>query len=330
MRDVARESGLSLQTVSRVANGEPNVNAATRDRVLVVMRDLGYRPNLAARAMRRGSYKTVGIVYQGLHAVGHRRTVETVSEHAALAGYATTLMPIAAATGLATSGAFTRLEEMAVDVIVTILTSQLEFDTPMVVPSGIRAIVIGPQTNVDVSSLDFDQHGGAKAGVHHLLDAGHRTVHHITGARGSFFAARRAETWEAVLREAGRPVPPPLQGDWSARSGYLALRSLLESSAPADYPTAIFTANDQMALGAYRALSEFGLRVPEDVSIVGFDDIEEAMDFNPPLTTIAQDWNLLGQEAMRVASESLAGAPPQSVLLPTRLVQRESVAPPRS
>lgn len=328
IRDVARVSGLSVQTVSRVANGEPNVNAVTRDRVLGVMRDLGYRPNLAARAMRRGSYKTIGIVYQGLHAVGHRRTVETVSEYAALGGYTIALMPIAAATGLATSGAFTRVEEMAVDVIVTILTTQIEFETPMVIPPGIKAIVIGPQTTEGVSSLDFDQIGGAEVGVRHLLDAGHRTVHHITGAAGSYFAARREETWERVLRAEGRVVPPPLLGDWSAHSGYLALRELLESSDPADYPTAIFSANDQMALGAYRALREFGLRVPEDVSLVGFDDIEEAMDFSPPLTTIAQDWDLLGREALRVANESLAGAEPQSVLLPTRLVERESVAPP--
>ncbi len=330
MRDVAKASGLSLQTVSRVANGEPNVNEVTRDRVLAVMRELGYRPNLAARAMRRGSYKTIGIVYQGLHAVGTRRTVEAVSEYAALGGYATTLMPIQAATGLATSGAFTRLEEMAVDVIVSILTSQLEFDTPMRVPPGMHAILIGPQSNPDVSAMDSDQIGGTVAAVRHLLEAGHRTVHHITGAPGSFFAARREETWMRVLREEGREVPEPMRGDWTAHSGYLAVRALVEATPRAELPTAIFCANDQMALGAYRAFAEAGIRVPSDVSIVGFDDIEEAADFSPPLTTIAQDWDLLGREVLRVASESLAGAPPQSVLLPTRLVIRDSVAPPRA
>ena len=330
MRDVAQVAGLSLQTVSRVANGEPNVNEATRAHVLGVMRELGYRPNLAARAMRRGSYKTIGIVYQGLHAVGTRRTVEAVSEYAALNGYATTLMPIAAATGLATSGAFTRLEEMAVDVIVSILTSQLEFDTPMLVPPGMHAILIGPQSNPDVSAMDSDQVGGSQAAVGHLLDAGHRTVHHISGAPGSFFAARRQETWANVLSAEGREVPEPMQGDWTAHSGYLAIRRMLETTDPAHYPTAIFSANDQMALGAYRAFGEAGVRVPDDVSVVGFDDIEEAVDFSPPLTTIAQDWDLLGREVLRVASESLAGAPPQSVLLPTRLVVRESVAAPRA
>lgn len=328
MRDVARVAEVSLQTVSRVANGEPNVNAGTRDRVVDVMRDLGYRPNLAARAMRRGSFQTIGIVYQGLHAVGTRRTVEAVSEYAALQGYATTLMPIAAATGFATSGAFTRLEEMAVDVIVCIITSQAEFETRVQFPKGMHAIVIGPQGDPVASALDSDQTGGSTQAVRHLLEAGHRTVHHIAGASDSFFAARRAETWRQVLEEEGRPVPEMMQGDWTARSGYLAVQRLLESTPPANRPTAIFAANDQMALGAYRALGDVGLQIPRDVSIVGFDDIEEAADFDPPLTTVAQDWDLLGREVLRVAGESILGAPPQGILLPTSLVVRQSVAPP--
>jgi len=329
MRDVARVSGLSLQTVSRVANGEPNVTDATRERVLAVMRELGYRPNLAARAMRRGSFKTIGIVYQGLHAVGTRRTVEAVSEHAALEGYATTLMPIAAATGLATRGAFTRVGELAVDVIVSILTTQLEFDTPMNLPKGVHTILVGPQRNREVSAMDSDQIGGTRTAVHHLLEAGHHTVHHLAGPPGSFFAARRVETWRQVLQEEQRPVPEVLQGDWTAHSGYLATRRMLETTQPEHYLTALFSANDQMALGAYRAFAEAGLRVPDDISVVGFDDIEEAGDFSPPLTTIAQDWDLMGREVLRVASEVLAGGAPQEVLLPTRLVVRDSVAPPR-
>jgi DNA-binding LacI/PurR family transcriptional regulator len=328
MRDVARVAGISLQTVSRVANGEPNVNQGTRDRVLEVMRDLGYRPNLAARAMRRGSFQTIGIVYQGLHAVGTRRTVEAVSEYASLQGYATTLMPIAAATGFATSGAFTRLEEMAVDVIVCIITSQIEFETRVQFPKGMPVIFIGPQGDPEVSALDSDQTGGTTQAVRHLLDAGHRTVHHISGASDSFFAKRRIETWSDVLEAEGRPVPEVMEGNWTAHSGYLAVQRMLAETAPADRPTAIFAANDQMALGAYRALSDAGLRVPDDVSVVGFDDIEEAADFDPPLTTVAQDWDLLGREVLRVTTESLLGAKPQTVLLPTRLVARESVAPP--
>jgi DNA-binding LacI/PurR family transcriptional regulator len=237
-------------------------------------------------------------------------------------------MPIAAATGFATSGAFTRLEEMAVDVIVCIITSQVEFETRVQFPKGMHAIVIGPRSDLEVSALDSDQTGGSTQAVRHLLEAGHRTVHHISGASDSFFAARRAETWRQVLEAEGRPVPEVMPGDWTARSGYLATQRLLETGSPADRPTAIFAANDQMALGAYRALRDAGLRVPEDVSVVGFDDIEEAADFDPPLSTVAQDWDLLGREVLRVANESILGAPPQEVLLPTRLVVRESVGPP--
>ncbi|QNO37648.1 LacI family DNA-binding transcriptional regulator [Protaetiibacter sp. SSC-01] len=328
MRDVAEVSGLSLQTVSRVANGEPNVNDATRERVLDVMRELGYRPNLAARAMRRGSFKTIGIVYQGLHAVGTRRTVESVSEHAAHAGYATTLMPIDAATRFSASGAFTRLEEMAVDVMVVIVTSAAELDSRLQVPRGVPVIVLGPQLSPEVSAITADIEVGESEALRYVLGLGHETVHHITGALDSFFARRREEVWREVLAAEGRRIPPPVEADWTAHSGYLAMKRLLD--APEwERPTAVFCANDQSALGAYRAIREAGLRIPEDVSVIGFDDIEEAVDFSPPLTTIAQDWDLLGQEMMRVAQEMLAGAPPQELLLPTRLVVRDSVAPPR-
>jgi DNA-binding LacI/PurR family transcriptional regulator len=216
---------------------------------------------------------------------------------------------------------------MSVDVIVSIFTTQLEFDNTLQFPNGVHAIMIGPQGNPGASALNSDQPGGTTQAVEYLLNAGHKTVHHITGAAGSFFAARREETWAAVLRAHGREVPAALEGDWTAHSGYLAAKRLLDSG---ETPTAFFTANDQMALGAYRALYEAGLRVPDDVSIVGFDDIEEAAEFSPPLTTIAQDWDLLGREVLRVAGELRLGAAPQEVLIPTRLVERESVAgPPR-
>lgn len=328
MRDVAEVSGLSLQTVSRVANGEPNVNDATRERVLDAMRELGYRPNLAARAMRRGSFKTIGIVYQGLHAVGTRRTVESVSEHAAHAGYATTLMPIDAATRFSASGAFTRLEEMAVDVMVMIVTSESELDSRLQVPKGVPVIVLGPQLSPEVSAITADIAGGESEALRYVLGMGHETVHHITGHVDSFFSRRREEVWREVLEAEGRRVPPAVEGDWTARSGYLAMRRLLDVPV-SERPTAVFCANDQSALGAYRAIREAGLRVPEDISVIGFDDIEEAADFSPPLTTIAQDWDLLGREMMRVAQETIAGAEPQELLLPTRLVVRDSVAPPR-
>ena len=132
---------------------------------------------------------------------------------------------------------------------------------------------------------------------------------------------------DAGARRSGAgPIPATRSGDWSPGSGYQATRRLLRE----ERPTAIFAANDQMALGAYRAIIEAGLRIPEDVSLVGFDDIDEAEMFAPPLTTVRQDWGLLGRQSLRVALEMERGAPPEHVRLPTALVLRDSTAPPRT
>lgn len=325
-RDVARLAGASPQTVSRVANGEPNVTEALRARVLSAMRDLGYRPNAAARAVRRGAFRTVGVVYNSLTSVGIYQSLAEISERAAERGYATTLIPLAASSGRTANGAFSRLSEMAVDVVIALLADRLELGGPLQLPDGVPAVVVGPALLPGAASVDFDQHGGARSAVTHLLELGHATVHHIAGPQDSFPAGQRARSWDATLRAAGRVVPPLVHGDWGAASGYAAARRLLE----AHRPTAVFAANDQMALGAYRAFREAGLRIPEDVSVVGFDDIDEGAMLVPALTTIAQRWELLGRESLDVALAMSSGAAPRMVTLPTALVLRESTAPPRT
>ncbi|MDR7113216.1 DNA-binding LacI/PurR family transcriptional regulator [Microbacterium trichothecenolyticum] len=324
LRDVAQAVGVSVQTVSRVANGEPNVAPEKRELVLAKMRELGYRPNAAARAIRRGSFRTVGVVYHSLHSVGTHRSLEEISERAAESGYATTLMPLAASSGQAANGAFTRLGEMAVDVLIVILPAPFGIDEALQLPEGVPAVILGPPLVDGVATVDFDQDVGARQAVGYLLDLGHQTVHHITGPPGSFSAASRLDAWRAVLAERGRVLPAARPGDWSPGSGYRAMRQLLAE----ERPTAVFAANDQMALGAYRAIIEAGLRIPQDVSVLGFDDIDEAEMFAPPLTTVRQDWGLLGRESLRVALEMERGAPPEQVRLATQLVLRASTAAP--
>lgn len=325
LRDVAQAVGVSVQTVSRVANGEPNVAPEKRELVLAKMRELGYRPNAAARAIRRGSFRTVGVVYHSLHSVGTHRSLEEISERAAESGYATTLMPLAASSGQAANGAFTRLGEMAVDVLIVILPAPFGVDEALHLPEGVPAVILGPPLVEGVATVDFDQAVGARQAVRSLLDLGHQTVHHITGPPGSFSAASRLDAWRDVLTQTGRALPATQPGDWSPRSGYRAMQQLL---AEHERPTAVFAAHDQMALGAYRAIIEAGLRIPEDVSVLGFDDIDEAEMFAPPLTTVRQDWGLLGRESLRVALEMEGGAPPEQVELATQLVLRASTAPP--
>lgn len=322
MRDVARAAGVSLQTVSRVANGEPNVVDTTRARVLTAMNDLDYRPNSAARAMRRGAYRAVGVIYHSLHSVGTHRSLEEISERAIGLGYGTTIMPLGAASGRPASGAFTRLREMAVDAVIVIFPSPFGVEQSLQLPTTVPVVVLGPPQGRGSSSVDFDQFSGAQQAVEHLLGLGHPTVHHVAGPAQSFAADARLQTWRDVLEMAGSRIPEVYRGDWSAASGYEQTKRLLEH----ETPTALFVANDQMALGAYRALHEAGLRIPEDVSVVGFDDNDEAAMYAPPLSTIAQDWASLGEVALTTALAMTRGAEPSISTVAQRFVERESTA----
>lgn len=323
MADVARAAGVSAQTVSRVSNGEPYVAEEKRLRVLAAMRELGYRPNSAARAMKRGEFKTIGVVFHSLHPVGNHRTLEAISEAAATQGYATTLIPLEASTHRATDGAFTRLGEMTVDAVIAIIPSHFNGESTLHLPVGVPTVVLGPPLDIEAATIDFNQDIGTRQAMEHLLGLGHVTVHHVSGPADSYSAIAREAAWRSVLLEHGRRVPPVVPGDWSPDSGYRATRQLLA----AERPTAVLVANDQMALGAFRALLEAGLRVPQDVSVVGFDNIDEAVAFPSPLTTVAQDWEMVGREALRVALSMLEGGPPQTVSLPTHLVLRASTGP---
>ena len=315
-------AGASPQTVSRVANGEPNVTEALRRRVMTAMEELGYRPNAAARAIRRGAFNTVGIVYHDLVRVGVHRSVEAISTSAAEHGFATTLMPLARSSSQAAGGAFMRLGEMAVDAMIVILPDRFEAVESLHIPPGVPTVVIGPPVLAGAASLDFDQKLGARSAVEHLLALGHETVHHIAGPVGSYAAESRLRVWQETLRRSDRPIPLVVRGDWTPESGLRAMRALLQR----ERPSAVFSANDQMALGIFEALRQEGLRIPADVSVVGFDDVAEAAMYSPPLTTIAQDWADLGRQAVQAALHGGGGDAPPAVEIATRLVPRASTA----
>ncbi len=329
MADVARLAGVSSQTVSRVSNGHPGVVATTRDQVLAAMHKLGYRPNSAARALKRGEFHTIGVILFTLATIGNSRTVEAIAMEAARREYATTLMPVAAPTQDAVFGAFTRLEELAVDGIIVIMEVHLLNDAAVTLPPGVHVVVVDSDAGDRYTVVDTDQAAGARQATRHLLDLGHRTVWHVAGPQESFASERRTAAWRSTLEAARRPVPRLLRGDWSAESGYRAGLAL------ADEPecTAVFVANDQMALGVLRALNEKGRPVPGQVSVVGFDDLPDAGAFSPPLTTIHQDFAEVGRRCVDAVLRQITVGPgvPRghgTTLVPTRLVLRESTAPP--
>ncbi|MFI6698552.1 LacI family DNA-binding transcriptional regulator [Streptomyces sp. NPDC050509] len=326
MADVARRAGVSSQTVSRVSNGHPGVVDATRQEVLAAMKELGYRPNSAARALKSGEFRTIGIILFTLSTTGNVRTLEAIATSAAQQGYATTLLPVAMPTQDQVRGAFTRLGELAVDAIIVIMEVHLLDAATVTLPPNVGVVVADSNAGHRYSVVDTDQAGGAREAVSHLLGLGHTTVWHLAGPEESFAAQRRADAWRATLREAGRPVPPPLRGDWSAESGYRAGLRLAEEPEC----TAVFAANDQMALGLLRALHESGRAVPGEVSVVGFDDIPDSGSYVPPLTTVHQDFAEVGRRCVEGALRQINTHEEErgTTLVPTRMVIRGSTAPP--
>ncbi|BCL32889.1 LacI family DNA-binding transcriptional regulator [Streptomyces aurantiacus] len=328
MADVARLAGVSSQTVSRVSNGYAGVNEETRQQVLAAMRELGYRPNSAARALKRGEFRTIGVITFGLSTTGNVRTLEAIATSAAHEGYAVTLLPVAVPTQDEVRGAFSRLGELAVDAVIVILEVHLLDAAALSLPPHIKVVVADSDAGDRYTVVDTDQAGGSRDAVRYLLGLGHDTVWHLAGPEESFAAQRRAGAWRAELTGAGRPTPPLVRGDWSAESGYRAGLELAELPEC----TAVFAANDQMALGLLRALHERGRYVPEDVSVIGFDDIPEAGSFLPPLTTVHQDFAEVGRRCVEGVLRQMDQDTPEhgTTLVPTRLVVRDSTGAPRS
>lgn len=326
MADVAREAGVSGQTVSRVANGKSNVVEETRERVLSAMRRVGYRPNGAARALRNGQFRSIGVIISALPTFGNSRTLDAIAAAVMTEGFSITLMPVSRPTQGEVTGAFSRLTEQTVDGVI-ILIEQHQLDHSEIdIPPGLPVVVIDSRARSDYPVVDTDQAEGAASATRHLLDLGHRTVWHIAGPPQSYAAERRQEAWRAALKQRRRDVPPVLVGDWSPRSGYEhGLRLAAEPTV-----TAVFVANDQMALGLLRALHETGRAVPAEVSVVGFDDMDEAAHFWPPLTTVRQSFEEVGRRAVAtLLTEITTGDPTASaVSVPTELIVRSSTAPP--
>jgi DNA-binding LacI/PurR family transcriptional regulator len=328
MADVAREAGVSGQTVSRVVNGRHNVDGATRQRVLDAMHRVGYRPNSAARALRNGQFHSIGVIMSTLATVGNSRTLNAVASAAVSHGYSITLMPVGHTTQGEVTGAFSRLNEQLVDGVVVLIDEHELDDSEIELPHGLPVVVIDSNPRSDHPMVDTDQAQGAELATTHLLELGHRTVHHLAGPPHSYAAEHREKAWRATLLRHGRPVPEVLVGDWSADSGH----TLGATLAANPNVTAVFAANDQMALGLLRALHEHNRAVPTEVSVVGFDNTDEAAHFWPPLTTVRQCFAEVGQRAVdTLLAEITDGTPePTSISVPTTLVIRASTAPPNS
>ena len=328
MADVAKLAGVSHQTVSRVINDSAHVRPETRRRVLAAMRQLDYRPNPAARALVTGRSRTLGVVSFDTTLYGPASTLFGIEQAAHAAGYFITVASLLALDRASVTSAIERLRIQGVDGILVISPQENAAEALVNLPADVPLVAVeaGPKQSVPVVSVD--QFGGAASATRLLLDLGHRTVWHLAGPRDWLEAQQRVEGWSSVLDAAGAPAPPVLAGDWSPRSGYEIGRRL----AADPEVTAIFVANDQMALGVLRALHEQGRSIPGSVSVVGFDDIPEAQYFTPPLTTVRQDFGEMGRRALGLMLDVMREAPrpPARLTVAPELVVRRSTGPPPS
>lgn len=325
--DVARLAGVSRKTVSRVLNDEPYVSDEARHRVLAAAEELGYRLNHAARALASGRTRSLGVVALGTAGYGTASLLVHIEQAVRDAGYALRVINTPDGDPEGIAGALESLLEQGVDGVIVsepVVKGEvpLRVDVPVLFLGAPPSFTATRTLSVSVGAREL-----ARAATEHLLELGHDTVHHLAGPRKWYATKDRIEGWRSALAARGAHEPPLLNGDWSAASGYAAGRALASDRSV----TAVFAAGDEMAIGLVHALREAGRRVPEDISVVGFDGNPVFAYVSPPLTTVRQPFEAAAREGVRLlvhAVERPDTALPHTDPPPVELVVRGSTAPP--
>ncbi|MDR6972988.1 LacI family DNA-binding transcriptional regulator [Leifsonia shinshuensis] len=326
IRDIARLAGVSRQTVSRVLNGERYIKPSTEAQVRKVIEENSWRPNSAARALATSRSKTIGLLVSARSHYGPFTAATAIDEAARARGYAILSATLAREDDATISEALDAFAAQGVDGVVVIAPQQRAHEALQRVAVRIPFVSLHWKDAGEGRVAAFDQVAGARLATRHLIELGHTRIRHLAGPQDWNEAEDRMNGFLAELDEHDLAVTAPVLGDWSADLGYeVGLRIL-------NHPdfTAIFASNDQMALGLMHAAAQLGLSVPHDMSIVGFDDIPEAKHFAPPLTTIRQDFGLLGAQAIDVLLAQIEGdeSPGATEYAVPELVVRQSTAPP--
>ncbi len=323
MADVAKLVGVSYQTVSRVIHDSPNVRSDTRERVLEAIQQLDYRPNTMARALVTGRSRTLGVISFDTSLYGPASTLVGIERAAHETGYAISIASLQSIDKASVLGAMERLRCQGTEGIIFLAPQKTAINALLHFPPRVPYVAVEAGPDDSVPLVAVDQFAGAFVATQHLLDLGHKCIWHIAGPADFLSSAPRIAGWKAALKKAGVRPPAILRGDWSARSGYEAGQQLKEIQEI----TAVFIANDQMALGFLRVMNEMGLESPRDISIVGFDDIPEAAYFSPPLTTVRQDFMKVGRCCLNMLVQQIeSGKQPLSHKVAPELIVRHSTS----
>jgi len=333
IKEVASVAGVSTQTVSRVINERPDVSPETRRRVQGVIKELSYQPSALARSLISQRSHTLGVVTAGLRYIGPSRTLSGIISAAEEAGYSLLLKELPSFDTHDITPIFQALLSRHVDGIIWAVPEIGENRKWINDPSSdvdVPLIFLTMESQKDISIVSIDNYLGGRMATSHLLEQGYRKVGHVSGPLDWWESRQRKAAWKDALKEAGFEVADShvVEGNWSSASGVLAVEKLFDQYPDLD---SIFVANDQMALGVIQFFGEKGLRIPEDIGIVGFDNIAESAFFSPPLTTIQQDQNSVAKlavaEIIQIIESGWQGQDPidaKSIILPPTLVVRQS------
>lgn len=324
IKDVAEAAGVSTQTVSRVMNKVSYVSGETRQRVEAVVEQLNYRPSTLARSLSQQRSYTLGVVTFGLKHIGPSRTLNGIADRADDLGYMLLMRELDNFNIGRIDEVIDSLIARQVDGIVWIAPensdSHIWVDSRLEkIPVPILFVAMKPREGI--SSVSTDNYKGAVIATQHLLDCGRRKIGHISGPQGWWEPDERRRGWRETLNTAGLEATDRCcaEGNWSSASGEQAFVQLLESYPDMD---AVFVANDQMALSVLREANRRGIRVPEQLAVVGFDNIPEASYFYPSLTTIYQNLQLLGEQAVQTVVEMIqVRHDNQSVIAQSRFIE---------
>jgi DNA-binding LacI/PurR family transcriptional regulator len=329
LNDVAARCGVSYQTVSRVVNGSPLVAEKTRVKVLKAIADLNYRPNLAARRLATRRSSLIGMIGSHMTYYGPAQVMVSIEETAKRQGYNLIFSGVENPDEAELLAAIDDLCEQQVDGLVIGVRFEDWIAAVREHCRGVPFVTVGNRIDDEIPAVVVDELHGVRLATRHLLQLGHQHIACISGPPDWPAAKERHRAWYTTIKKAGQLPGPHVQGNWSTQSGYEAAVKLLNSGTPNF--TAIVACNDHMALGALRALHANKIRVPHQISIVGYDDVPESRFFEPPLTTIHHDFVAEGEYCVKTLLNMINQESVESTLqiLSPELVVRESTAKPR-
>lgn len=329
LHDVAKLAGVSHTTVSRVLNNRQYVSEKTKSQVEIAINQLGYRPNLHARYLVTQSSASLGVlIISDANLVGSLKILSEISDEASKSGFLTTITSFDGNSEESLRDAMFRLLDQGVVGVVVISARQEGLDELVEMTNGLPLVFCKAGPNGYPFRISLENEAAAFTATHQLLSLGHRKIVHFSGPKGLIDSDDRRRGFERAMNEFSLEPVQIVEGDWSADSGYQIGKDLLASEKKF---TAVFSGNDSMALGLIHALNQKGLEVPFDVSIVGFDDLEESKHFRPALTTVRQDFIEFGSRAIKMIQAQIAQkeAPAFEPLNP-ELIIRNSCSPAKS